>query len=366
MSLLTQTKKYLNHFYAVRIQNRYNLSTLEKAQKAIVFLVPSDNKVNGGIMSIFSLCRYSRQLNPDCLTILSTYPKDITYAVNQEFKNTEQIFRFSQIITHAHKLKELILHIPEYYASRFYSQLTKRDVSFLSSIPHLHINILNQNIWLMPTRKEIETLFQLTDNITQTMAHHRYATQEICNQWKIPSHLFSVYLPIEEYSSVPFEKKEKRIVLSPDENKYRSTIVDILSKGLPDWELITVQNLSFFAYMNLIGRSFASITFGEGFDGYFTQPCRIGGLAFSVYNEKFFPSSDWKTLDNVYESYEQMKTTIVNDILFFRSHPQAYINAGNMVAKMRGEIYSKEKYLDNLVRFYRGQYDFLPNKTTEK
>ena len=72
----------------------------------------------------------------------------------------------------------MILHIPEYYADDFYNDLTEKDIEFLKSIKKLHINIMNQNIELMPEPEKLKDLYKLTNNITQTIAHDRYATQE--------------------------------------------------------------------------------------------------------------------------------------------------------------------------------------------
>ena len=53
-------------------------------------------------------------------------------------------------------------------------------------------------------------------------------------------------------------------------------------------------------YMDYIAKAMFVISFGEGFDGYFIQPCLVGSVGIAVYNERFFPDSSWKELDNVY------------------------------------------------------------------
>ena len=54
-----------------------------------------------------------------------------------------------------------------------------------------------------------KNLYKLTKNITQTLAHDRYATQEICNKWKMPTHLFSVNIDLSKYKNFTFEEKGK-------------------------------------------------------------------------------------------------------------------------------------------------------------
>ena len=100
---------------AIKIQDNYDLTPLKLAKKMILFLTPSRIKINGGIMSIYSLCATSRKLNPNSLCILSTYPNDkYTYADNDQFLNDENIYRFEQIVNNCKNLDELIIHIPEY------------------------------------------------------------------------------------------------------------------------------------------------------------------------------------------------------------------------------------------------------------
>ena len=80
---------------AIKQQDSYNLEDLKQAKKLIVFLTPSLFKINGGIMSIFSLCETSRNLNPDAVCIISTEIGKYTYAKNDKFLNEEKIYRFS-------------------------------------------------------------------------------------------------------------------------------------------------------------------------------------------------------------------------------------------------------------------------------
>lgn len=348
-------------------QDLYDLSNLQNAEKLILFLIQSDIKTNGGIMSIFSLCQTSRKLNTDSVCILSTYPNaKYTHAKNETFPNEEQIYRFSQIVDNCKNLKEMIIHIPEYYAKQFYKNLTKKDIEFLKSIKSLQLNILNQNIELMPKPKKWHNLYKLTNNITQTIAHNRYATQEVCNKYKIPTHLFSVNFDLSKYKKYPFEEKEKIIVLSPDENSYKSQIVKKLKAELPDWQFITVQSMTFPQYMDLVGKAYFTITFGEGMDGYFSQPVYVKSLGFAVYNDKFFPNNSWKNLKNVYSSYEKMEENICNDLKMLYSNKDLYYLSIQEHLNKIHEFYNINNYLSNIERFYKKEYDFYPECNINK
>lgn len=352
---------------AVKIQDNYDLTPLKLAKKLILFLTPSQAKICGGVMSIYSLCEVSRELSPDSFCLLSTYPSDeYTYANNDRFLNNEQIYRFSQIVDNCKNLEELIIHIPEYYSKRFYKNLKRKDINFLKSIKNLHLNIMNQNIELMPEPKKLKDLYKLTDNVTQTIAHDRYATQEVCDKWQMPTHLFSVNIDMSKYKSYSFEEKEKIIVLSPDWNKYKDKIVAKLEKELPDWKLITVKNITFTEYMDLISRAFFTITFGEGFDGYFLQPPVVGSIGFGVYNDEFFPSEKWKIFKNVYSSYSEMFEKVIEDIKFLRNNNDAYLELVKQLKSEHDKLYNYTNFKNNLKNFYNKNYDFIPRRRGEK
>ena len=348
---------------AIKIQDAYDLTELKNTKKLILFLIPSPDSamINGGIMSIFSLCEESRRINDAALCIISTPPHcKYTYAKNDKFLNDENIYRFSQIIDNANNLDEMILHIPEYYADNFYNDLTEKDIEFLKSIKKLHINIMNQNIELMPEPEKLKDLYKLTNNITQTIAHDRYATQEVCDKWQIPTHLFSVNIDLTKYKAYPFDEKEKIIVLSPDWNEHKERIIEKLEKKLPDWKLITVNNMTFTEYMDLISRAFFTITFGEGFDGYFLQPPVVESIGFAVYNNEFFPSENWLKFDNVFKSYDEMHENIVGIIKQLQSDRESYLSLSKQVKTEHDKLYSYEKFHSNLKRFYNKDYDFVP------
>lgn len=347
----------------IAIQDSYDLSSLLNANSVIVFLVPRKAQVNGGIMSIFSLCRRSRELT-DSFCMLVTFPGNQTHAENTHFENSEKVYRWSQFIDHAKAVEKLILQIPEFYVEDFYAELPDADKQFLQSIPSLHINILNQNILLMPKPEAVQNLIaKLTTNVSQTTAHSRYATQEVCDTWRIPTHLLSVQLDHPAYKYRTFDMKEKIIALSPDTNEFRSAIVSSLEEGLPDFEIITIHGLTFGEYMDFISRAFCTITFGEGMDAYFLQPPSVGSVAFAVYNADFFPDKSWADLDNIYSDYEQMGKCLVDDINKLLGDRAGYERMITETIEKASRVYSQEGHKDNMERFYQGDYDFYPTLT---
>lgn len=315
--------------------------------------------MTGGIQSIYSICKYSREICPDALCLISTHPGKFTYSHNDFFKNDEQIFRWEQIIENAKNAKEIIIHVPEYFAGKLYKSLKKADIKFLKGIENLQINIINQNIELMPAPAEIKDLFKLTNNITQTIGHHRYATQEVCDKWQIPAHFLSVHIDLSGYKSYPFEEKEKIIVLSPDNAPYKEAVIEKLKNELPDFKLVTVENMTFGEYMDLIARAYFVISFGEGFDGYFNQPEYVGSLGFAVYNDVFFPNQSWSKLNNVYNSAEEMLKKLGFDLINLLNNQNLYYQTLTQKKERLDKLYSSQILKENLIKFYNHNYEYL-------
>lgn len=341
---------------AIKIQNSYDLSNIKNTKKLIVFFIPPKNDINGGIMSIFSICKYSREICPDAQCVITTFPSKVTYERNTFFKNDEKIYRWEQIVNNAKNVKELIIHIPEYFSDKFSTALTNKDFKFLKQIENVQINILNQNIELMPEPEKIKGLYKITNNVTQAIAHDRYATQEVCDKWQIPTHFLSVHIDTSGYRSYAFEEKEKIIVLSPDEAPYKEAIVKKLKQELPDFKLITVENMPFDEYMDLIAKAYFTISFGEGFDGYFNQPQAVRGLGMAVYNSDFFPDESWLELKNVYKSPADMENNIVNDIKELSANKELYYSLINKMNEKLSTLYGEDLFKRNLEKFYKEEY----------
>ena len=363
---LAISRKIIN-FYHRKKQNTYDVKKIRRARIINLFVLPNTPVVSGGIQSIFSVCKYSRQVYPEAVSLITTGPwKKYSYSELTWFQNTEKIYRWEQIIKNIKVAEKLIIHLPEYLSGIFCNKLSVKEIQKLKQIKDLQINILNQNINLMPTPEEISSLKQLTPNITQTIAHDKYATRETCDKWRIPTHLLSVYIDCSGYKSYPFGQKEKIIALSPDDNEYRGKIIEKLERELPDFKCVTINDLTFCEYMDLIARSYFTITFGEGMDGYFLQPSFVGSVGIAVYNNEFFPNKTWNNLFNIYTSYDELLNNITIDFKKMLSDPKLYYQTSSAVIEKCKEVYSFEGWLDNLKHFYQRKYDFVPTKMKEE
>lgn len=345
-------------------QSRYSLYDVRQAKKLIVFLLPEHPVRSGGVLSIFNLFLMTKKIVRDATVVLATFPSFLTYSKLMWFDNDEKIYRLSQIFNGHLSADDVCVHIPEYLATAFYPSLPEKSRKLLRALPNLHINILNQNILLMPEPLRLARLFSLAAQVTQTTAHDSYANQQTCDRWGMPLHHFSAILPnpLADCSLPSFEKKAARllIVLSPDAHPAREPLQAAILRRLPGCKILTVKNMSYSAYFALISEAMFVITFGEGFDAYFTQPCFVGTVSFSVFNENFFPDPSWKALENVFASYDEAVSSIAQVMNCLLHDKQKYIDLVQKNRVMLDAIYNDDKVEANIQRFYQHDYDFIP------
>lgn len=348
---------------SIRIQDNYNLSPLENAKKAIVFLVPPEQSVTGGIMSIFYYCQFSRELNPDASCFLSTYPGKMTYAANNKFKNNEKIYRFSQLVEHGKNIENLILHLPEYYSKNFYENMNEKELEYIKSIPKLKINILDQNIDIMPEMDEVSRLLDLTSDISHSCGFKRSVTQEICDRYNMPLYGLPSYINLENCTKKDFEYKKNIILYSNDINPMKGKIIDCLKRELKNFEIIEIQGLAYQEFLDLISESLFCISFGEGFDGYYIQPYYAKSIGITVYNDTFFLNKEIRNLPFVYESYEEMYEKVVDDIKdTYKNKERFEAISETTYTYLKNKINLKNETLTGLTNFYNDRPDFIPER----
>jgi hypothetical protein len=325
------------------------------ARQLVWFLVPSWDICNGGLLSISYFHAETQMLlgGPGIAVVASTYPNAPTLKKYTAFPNSMDIFSFTEIITHFKSVEHAIIHIPEYFCKDFPGQLSPTERLFLDTIPRLQVNIMLQNIDQC-NPDDIQPLRTLTDEITCTTAHDRYSTQEQSTRFNIPLHKLSVF--VDAYERRRWTEKQDIMILSPDQHPVRDRVIEIIKKGLPNLELITIGGMSYENYRLLIAKAKWSLTFGEGLDGYFAEMAWSGGIPFAVYNDRFF-MPQFNELPTVYDTWDELQTWIVGDILKL-DHEEVYDAAGESIRKVLNELYSCEKYRENIRLFYNEEYSF--------
>lgn len=341
----------------------------QEAENLTVILVPEKNAMSGAIYAFFRLALFTKKFfcddTAETLVMTRTYPTRETYVKQVHFNTDEEVFRFEQI-TKFKKVKNLTLHIPEYATKDFYNLISKKTKKYLSGIDKIQINILNQNINLMPDKEGFADLYKITSNITQTVSHSRYCSQAFSDKYYLKTLFFPIHQDHTIFPDRTFSEKKDLIIYSPDNHPKKESILNKLKKELPEFELIEIKQVKFEKFIRLTSEAKFGLTFGEGFDGYALAPVIKGGVGFAVYNEEFFPDEEYKEHINIFSSYEDMEENIVNVIKKLNSSENLYKHTH----KVAYDCYVKytASYMnfgELLNRFVAGDFDFYP-KTNEE
>ncbi|MAM94586.1 hypothetical protein [Parvibaculum sp.] len=339
------------------------------AERLIVVMVPEHDTISGGIYSMFSIASHLRKMKREhgYEVIVMTRPQEagLTYFRNTNFLNSENVYRFS-MLQRCSNLKELYLHIPEYTASNFFNDLSKKDIAFLLKLDRLKINLLNQNIKLMPAPEALDDIRALANDLTQSVAHHSYFSQEIADTYNLPTLLLPAYTDLSAYPQASYEEKEKLIIYSPDNAPHKKACLKKIKEELPDFELVEIRDITFDRFMDLATRCMFSITFGEGFDGYLAQPIHQGGLSFSIFEEEFFPSGHFLEYQNIFASPEEMTEEICARMLYFQRNPDEYKKLNRQWIEEYEKLYSYDDYCAKIRKLAMGEFEIFPLTTEEK
>lgn len=348
------------------IQDGYEYSVIRRAKKIILVMIPAENTVYGGMMSMFSIGSHTRQLvDGDVPVCLCTVPRSYfgvyrTFSHNTWFKNDELIYRLSNFVEHATSCEELIVHLPEICIGHFVHFCHEKHVAFLQSLKSLQINILLQNIDLMPNADKVRELYKFTSHITATTAHKKYTSQQVADAYQFPVKYIGVALDLSNYIRYQHKNKEKMIMVSRDKCPEREVVLARLQEMLPDYRFVLITSMHFDDYMSYIGRAMCTISFGEGFDGYVMQPPLVGGVGVTVYNDRFFPDASWLDLPNIWQSWEALCEELPGKIREWERDEDAY---GEIVRTMHARhdaIYFERPFLEYLQEFYEGKFDYYP------
>lgn len=357
-----ERKKIFRELSIRKKQNSLFVERLPKdTEHLIVFLVDGTNwfsgtdTISGGILSIASIYEESLKLRNihQSEVIMVTHPDAHLLLKHIQFPNDIFVYRFKQLKKIKH-LKSLLIHIPEYFVNKELINSIKTSFLYLNE-QDIHLNILNQRIDIMPIPKVIKEIKDKGYQITQTTAHERYSTLEIKDKFGIPLHKLSVYATPERYKFTSFEEKENLILVSPDKGQLKTEILSKINKELPNYSVIIISGITYMEYLNLIDRAKYMITFGEGLDFYFIETVFSGGISFAVYNEEFF-TSDFKGIDGIYETYEQLHSDIGNTINELAKSKENYSSINRQQFSACHKIYNDTYYKQNLINFYKKNY----------
>lgn len=351
-------------FRELRIKKEQNLN-LNKfewdANNLIVFFVPGAERtgketIAGGVISLVSLCEETARLEAihKSITLACTFPRAFLLLKHVNFDNSTWIYRFEQICHHFKNVKRIIIHLPEFGVEHFRSALFESEIKWLKKIGHVHINIINANILLMPPPRIVNEVSTLATKTTITAAHSKYCNPYYRNLYGVPLHKFSAWISPEQYIFKSYDSKENLMVVSPDASPFRDVILRILEgKGLKTFVL---QNLTYIQFKEVIGRAKWALTFGEGLDGYILEPVFSGAFGFAVYNEHFF-TEDYKSMKGIYMSYEDMAQKIISDI-DLTDKAEVFATFQREQYDLCAKHYSYSAYQENIRNFYLENYTY--------
>jgi hypothetical protein len=333
------------------------------AKKLIIYFLDSADlktgkeRVSGGLLSIHSLFEETVKLKAlhgaECL--LCTVHNAYLYFTFSSFQTDRRVIRYGQLVTYFTKAEEIIAHLPEYMTEYFLDQLKGGELNYLLS-RKLHVNILNQNIRLMPSVEVISGLQQYKLKLTQTTAHERYASAYYRALYGIPLHHFSTFISPERYTFQLYPNKKNRIAFSPDDPDRNRLVIERLREALPDYEIVVVEGMTYEQFKKFIGETKFTFTFGEGLDGYYCETVLTGGVGFAIYNDEFF-TPDFGLLATIHESFDSLLTECLEQI-------KKLDEAERFAAYNRDQYdllikhYQFTKYQENIRKFYLGDYTF--------
>ena len=106
-----------------------------------------------------------------------------------------------------------------------------------------------------------------------------------------------------------------------------------------------------------------ALTFGEGYDAYFVDASLLGGIGFSVYNERFFPSAKYKDVETVYESYEKILENLADDVKKYIENEDLYNELSEKMDNLNHEFsFKPDKTIKGLEDFYKRIPTFVPEE----
>ena len=350
----------LQVLYKIRQENLISteLPFYNDINRLMIILVSPEDAISGGIMSFYGIYHLSKELESvhNRKVIAATIPGDTTHAGFTMFKNDMPVFRYDMVARRLCKVNDVLVMVPETYVQTYYQYLSSNTDDPILDINNRHLNIMNQKIEIMPEPGVINDMKRFFPYITQTVAHYKYCTAYEREYYGIPMHLLIPPI-IKNFKLVPYEKKENIFAYSYDSQRWKNKMLHILQTEFPDLRFIEIKNMLFDEYIDLIQRAKWCMTFGEGLDGYFSEPYQTGGISFAVWNDDYFT-----------ERYRALPTVLPNVETALKELPalmraldkkDEYEKVSALVRSVHGEEYSTQRTPKaQLEDFFNGKYDY--------
>jgi hypothetical protein len=326
------------------------------AKRLIVVLSPGHDWRSGGIMSIGKIYQASASLRHlhRARVAICNVPGEPRLFKYTWFENRNYMLDLESVLEACGRLDYLMLHIPEYAVNRVLDWLTSSFSSSLRGVQKIHLNVMLQNIDVS-AGQDISGLTRF-GRVTCTTAHEAYTNATVREALGVPLHRLGICTGPEDYSRSGYEHKEPILVVSHDEHPLKEQILRQIAQEVPELRIRVVKDLDYGDYKDLIRRAKWSITFGEGLDNYFIEPVLSGGVAFAVFNDRFFTPA-FEELETVYATWNVLADRITTALRRL-DEPVAYNRCWRQTYDLLRELYSTDRFRENLRKFYRGEYTF--------
>ena len=342
------------------IKNRIRRAALTHAitlgtKRLIVFLTPGFEVRAGGVLAIFAMKRETlalRQLHRARVALCAVPGDDPCFFKYTWFDNREYLLDLETVLKKCGRLDYLQVHIPAYAVNRVFDWLTSAAPTLLRNIREVHLNVLLMNIDRVQNYRRLLSF----GKVTCTTAHEAYSNAATRKAVGVPLHRLSVCNGPENYSLSGYQDKEPLLIVSPDGHVLKGKVLQQIAQVCPKIRIQVIENLHYTDYMRLVRRAKWSLTFGEGLDAYFAEPVWSGGVAFAVFNDRYFTPA-FAELETIYPSWEVLMDRMPLDLQRI-DDPVVYNRCWERAYDLLSDLYSVDRFRQNLRMFYRGEYTF--------
>lgn len=326
-----------------------------RTRRLIVFLTPGFDDPSGGVMSIAAIYRETQALQKlhGARVTMCTVPGEPPLLKYSWFKNRNYVLDLEALLNSCRNLDYLLIHVPEYAVNKVSDWLSSYWPR-LQSVSEIHLNVLVQNIDLVEGR-DMRALKRF-GSVTCTTAHEAYSNAATREALGISLHRLSCCNGPENYTISGYANKQPMLMVSHDKHPLKEKVLLKIKQALPDLKIQVIQNLRYEDYCEIARSTKWSLTFGEGLDSYFSDPVFSGGVAFAVFNDRYFTAA-FEKLETVYPSWDVLLERITTDLQRL-DEPVAYERCWREAWDLLSELYSTERFRENLSSFHRGEYTF--------
>jgi hypothetical protein len=328
---------------------RHRIVVENGGKRFILFLVPGQNLVNGGLISIFSIAEETMRQKAihGATAIVCTPHNEPRITKFTKFENDARVFAFDDLVSLFPLNSTILVHVPELFASDYVAEQT---ATFLQR-PDItwQFNVLLQNIDLIPSSATISTMSRI-GKVTATTAHASYGNERTADRLGCPVHHLSTAASPRGFRRVQYGSKEKLIVISPDQSPAKSEIVQKIREALPDHQIQQIRNMTYRKYRETIEKAKFAFTFGEGLDGYFVETIFSGGIGMAIFNDQFF-ESHYSSLDGVFANSGAAIATVA-DFIRRADRSDTFGEIASRQFEVVARNYVHEEYVSNLQAYY--------------